>query len=616
MDNNKMFIFMIIFAVVMIATLWIFRLFNKEDQLTIVTTTSTVAEVIDDTASTTVTDSTNPADDSGKGRFQLISPVQSGSTVNMVYENSNIRVVFDTEDALVKNAWIKDTFLKNSTQMYDIVQGESIMMDDTASRDKIENRDTGDGAYRIKFGSWDSDITLASLTGGNARYHVMRTGNKFTFTARIKNRLSGTVYTIEKIFQFIDKTNFYTLDIKIYNDANEPLKFDSSGLAWSVGWGPTLGIDSRKENGDIRGQENYFVYFDESKVLMDDFKKITAKTKEVKKTLFANIPREGDNKWVGASGHYFASLMNPNSNNQAFNYFFDFRDEENKNVYCGLTRSGNNSQHDSQLQMYFGPKIRGFINKQGDFIEDYDIDLKESSFAEIEKVHMFGIGNMIGHLLRVIYRGIPNYGLTIIILTLIIKLILFPLTYKSMQSQQNMSKLQPKLKELQEKYKEKPEILNRETMALYKKEGINPLGGCLPMILQMPILIAMYRLLSGMVELKGAGFLWISDLSQPDAVLALPFTIPLANISTLNIMPILMVGVQVLSSLMMPSTSTNKQAQMMMWMMPLMFFFLFYNMPSGLVVYWTVMNLLNLVQQAGMKYLKDGKWKTLIPGRA
>ena len=103
-----------------------------------------------------------------------------------------------------------------------------------------------------------------------------------------------------------------------------------------------------------------------------------------------------------------------------------------------------------------------------------------------------------------------------------------------------------------------------------------------------------------MVALKGAGFLWIRDLSMPDAVVQFPFTIPMANISTLNILPILMVGVQVLSSLFMPDTSSNKQAKLMMWMMPLFFFFIFYNVSSGLVLYWTVMNILNLGQQLYM----------------
>ena len=147
-------------------------------------------------------------------------------------------------------------------------------------------------------------------------------------------------------------------------------------------------------------------------------------------------------------------------------------------------------------------------------------------------------------------------------------------------------------------------MLNKETMAMYKKEGVNPFGGCLPMLLQMPILFAMYRLLTRMVALKGASFLWIKDLSLPDSILDFGFTLPIINTSSLNILPILMVGVQVFSSMLMPDMQSNKQAKMMMWMMPVFFFFLFYNAASSLVLYWTIMNVLNLGQQVYTNYIK------------
>ena len=176
-----------------------------------------------------------------------------------------------------------------------------------------------------------------------------------------------------------------------------------------------------------------------------------------------------------------------------------------------------------------------------------------------------------------------------------------------MVSQQRMSKLQPKVKELQEKYKSNPQLLNKETMALYKREKVNPFGGCLPMILQLPILMAMWRLLNGMVALKGANFIfWIKDLSVPDTVLDFGFTIPLVNISSLNILPILMVGVQVITSYFMQDAQSNKQAKMMMWSMTILFFVIFYNAASALVLYWTVMNILNLAQQI---YLKKHQYK-------
>ena len=165
-----------------------------------------------------------------------------------------------------------------------------------------------------------------------------------------------------------------------------------------------------------------------------------------------------------------------------------------------------------------------------------------------------------------------------------------------------MQKLQPKMQELQTKYKEKPEMLNKKTMELYQKEGINPMSGCLPLLLQMPILFAMYQLLDRMVELKGESFLWIKDLAMPDNLIPLNFTIPILNSSSINLLPILMVLTQIATSLFTPDLQNNKQAKMMMWMMPLFFFFFFYNVSSALVLYWTTMNILGIAQQAYIMY--------------
>ena len=242
-------------------------------------------------------------------------------------------------------------------------------------------------------------------------------------------------------------------------------------------------------------------------------------------------------------------------------------------------------------------------------VEKNSAGLEEAKFNMINSYflnHAFTwlVESSIGWLIVNIAKLVKNFGIAIIIVTIIIKLILSPLTHKSMVSQEKMKKLQPKLKELQAKFKDKPEELNKETMNLYKREGVNPFAGCLPLLLQMPILTAMYYLLANLYPLNGASFLWIADLAKPDSVLHFSFVIPMVNISTLNIMPFLMTLVSVVSSLTTPDMSGNKQAKMMMWMMPLLFFFLFYNVASGLVLYWTIMNILNLGQQVYINYFR------------
>ncbi len=189
---------------------------------------------------------------------------------------------------------------------------------------------------------------------------------------------------------------------------------------------------------------------------------------------------------------------------------------------------------------------------------------------------------------------VPNYGLAIILLTIMLRVLTFPLTQKSMTSMRRFSIIAPEMKELQAKHKEDKEKLQQEMMALYRRKGINPLtamgGGCLPMLIQMPFLIALYFALPVAIELRHAPFLWIDDLSAPEA-LADIFGLPI------RILPLAMGATMVLQNRLMPSANVDpQQRQMMMWM-SVMFIFLFYQFPSGLVLYWFVSNLLGIAQQ-------------------
>lgn len=204
-----------------------------------------------------------------------------------------------------------------------------------------------------------------------------------------------------------------------------------------------------------------------------------------------------------------------------------------------------------------------------------------------------------------IYGWCKNYGVAIILLTIVIKVLTLPLTHKSFKSMKEMQIIQPQLAELREKHKNNPKKLQSEMMAMYKEHRINPLGGCLPMLLQMPILIAFFKTLNNAVELKGAPFvLWIKDLSAPDQLFTLPVTLPILG-NAFNVLPLFMVLTFVFQQKM--SSAANKgmavtdqqrqQQRMMQVFMPIIFGVLFYSMPSGLVLYFTVSTLLGLVQQ-------------------
>ena len=201
-------------------------------------------------------------------------------------------------------------------------------------------------------------------------------------------------------------------------------------------------------------------------------------------------------------------------------------------------------------------------------------------FGELSVISWLAKG--LFYILHLFYRLSGNYGIAIIVLTAIAKIVFIPLTYKSFKSMKDMQKLQPEMQKLQKKYKDDRAALNKAVMELYKTHKVNPLGGCFPMLLQLPVFIGLYNLLASAIELRQAPlFLWIKDLSLKD-----PY----------YVMPIIMGISMLIQQKMTPSTVDPTQAKIML-IMPVMFTFFFLNFPAGLVLYWLVNNLLTIGQQ-------------------
>lgn len=210
-----------------------------------------------------------------------------------------------------------------------------------------------------------------------------------------------------------------------------------------------------------------------------------------------------------------------------------------------------------------------------------------------EDVMNFGFWGVISVVLlrsmKFFYQVIPNYGVAIIIITVIIKLLFWPIQAKSIKSMKEMQKFQPLIKKLKEKYKDDPQRLNQEQMRLYKEHKINPFAGCLPMLVQIPVFFGLFAMLRSAIELRGAAFLWIKDLSLPDTIFhvaGFPF----------NPLPLAMTAASFWQMKLTPQTGDTQQQKMMLFM-PLMMLFLFYNTSSGLVLYWTVQQFLSVAQQ-------------------
>ncbi|MBI4082162.1 MAG: membrane protein insertase YidC [Candidatus Lambdaproteobacteria bacterium] len=228
------------------------------------------------------------------------------------------------------------------------------------------------------------------------------------------------------------------------------------------------------------------------------------------------------------------------------------------------------SQIRSTYKAYFGPKEVGEMTRFGNGLE------------QSQDLTLDFLARPLLAMLRWFYGFTGNYGVAIILLTIVVRVGLFPLTYRGMLSMKRMSKLQPKVQALREKFKNDREKLNREMMGLYKRYRINPLGGCLPILLQIPVFFALYSALLGAIELRHSPFIfWLNDLSSKDA---------------LYVTPLLMGVSMVIQQRLTPSTLDPIQQKMMQWL-PLVFVVFMFNFPSGLVVYWLTSNLLSIAQQ-------------------
>jgi len=203
-------------------------------------------------------------------------------------------------------------------------------------------------------------------------------------------------------------------------------------------------------------------------------------------------------------------------------------------------------------------------------------------------------------MLKVVNRVIPNYGLVIIIVSLLTKILFYRLTHKSFKSMKEMQDLQPRLKALKEKYGDDRKRVSEETMRLYKEAGVNPLGGCLPMVLQMPVFIALFNVLNYTIELRGAPFVgWINDLSQQDVLFKLPISLPFIG-DNFSLLPILM-GFAMWGQSKLGGSPTGQTTGAVPpgfnTMLPIIFTVLFYKMPSGLVIYWIINTVMSVAQQ-------------------
>jgi YidC/Oxa1 family membrane protein insertase len=251
----------------------------------------------------------------------------------------------------------------------------------------------------------------------------------------------------------------------------------------------------------------------------------------------------------------------------------------------------NSTSNSINMKLYYGPNSIPILKKEGLQLEKV-VFLGKNIIGWISRFAIIPIFNWLNHFIR-------NFGLIILILTIIIKVVLFPLTFKSYQSQAKMQVLKPMVEELGKKFPKKEDAMKKQqaTMDLYKRAGVNPMGGCLPMLLQMPILFAMFRFFPVSIELRQEHFLWATDLSTYDSILTLPFTIPMYG-NHVSLFTLLMTASTLLTMKMTGSSPGSDQPgmKMMMYMMPVMFMLILNNFSAGLTYYYFLANMLTYAQ--------------------
>jgi YidC/Oxa1 family membrane protein insertase len=455
----------------------------------------------------------------------------------------------------------------------------------------------GELPFALSFGDYKAEQV-------NVPFALRETGDgnqsSFDFSRTFSSQ-TGIPFTLHKTYLFDKDEYLFELRVTIENSVNDFPSLNFGGYSYTLTLGPQIGPHYAKLDGrnDYR---NYAFWADNKR---QDPRVGMGSLKELDKRV----------SWTGIVGKYFTAIAVPDATQYHLVY-------DSRKLVEGYDRSSisferpklSSAKSTDTFRFYMGPMKKEILSLYNDSAKNqFQISGLHADEVVTSSAIIGWLATLLKYVLDFFFLLIPNYGIAIILLTILTKVVFLPLTFRSSESMAKMAALNPKMTEIRARLKGKPEKMNQEIAELYKREKVNPLSGCLPLLLQMPVFFALYNLLNSHFELRGALFIpgWIPDLSAPESVWSFPFTIPLVGWTALRLLPLLMVASQLLSSkFTQPSSAPQQggaQAKLFMYVLPIVFLFILYDMPSGLVLYWTVQNILSTAQQVYINWLRKKK---------
>ncbi|MDO8580040.1 MAG: membrane protein insertase YidC, partial [Candidatus Omnitrophota bacterium] len=401
----------------------------------------------------------------------------------------------------------------------------------------------------------------------------------------IKYEWESSDIRIERIYEIVQGEFIIRTKTKIINKSEMSKLINGS----TIGYELDMSNQNNPKTRDTDKPLNEYVVFAKNSII----RKNNAYKFSEKENREANEAIE----WVAFRNKYFCTIIKPRY--ETLGYKIKALDESHLRVSIHFPdqniEGAGTAVFDSLI--YTGPEEIRLLRKY------------KEGFEKIQMFYRFGlfdgIAKIIYSAMHAFYKFIPNWGIVIILISSLIYLVTYPLTIRGMLSMKKIQGIQPKIASLKEKYKNNPQKMNQEMMEIYKREKINPFGGCLPFLFQMPIFIGLYQVLWRSVSFKNAKFLWIKDLSEPDRLFVFPHSLPIIG-NEFNLLPLLMAFImfyqQKISSknMVMTDAAQVSQQKMMMIMMPIMMGFIFYKFASGLTLYFTMFYIFSTITQYRM----------------